>query len=69
MPSSVISALPHQRTNSRTGSPARLSSAGDRELRIPNLRAGPILPSLLERQHRQVHGYKGCGVTTLGAKG
>ena len=57
--------LPHQRTSSRTGSPAagaielgRRPGAAD-----PKLRARPILASLLERRHRQVHGHKGCSVT------
>src|SRR5690242_5126820 len=56
--SSVIGALPHQRTDARTGYRngyrARMlsSSAGDLELRIPKLRAGSFFPSLLERRRR-----------------
>jgi len=56
--SSVIGALPHQRTDARTGyrngyrSRTLSSSAGDLELRIPKLRAGSFFPSLLERRRR-----------------
>jgi len=55
---SVIGALPHQRTDTRTGHRnghrARVlaSTAGDLELRIPKLRAGSFFPSLLERRRR-----------------
>jgi putative transposase len=56
--SSVIGALPHQRTDARTGyrngfrARTLSSSAGDLELRIPKLRAGSFFPSLLERRRR-----------------
>ena len=56
--SSVIGALPHERSSSRTGHRngyrARVlaSTAGDLELRIPKLRAGSFFPSLLERRRR-----------------
>jgi transposase-like protein len=56
--SSVIGALPHERSSSRTGHrnghrPRVLAStAGDLELRIPKLRAGSFFPSLLERRRR-----------------
>jgi len=56
--SSVIGALPHERTSSRTahrnGHRPRVlaSTAGDLELRIPKLRAGSFFPSLLERRRR-----------------
>src|SRR5262249_11169081 len=56
--SSVIGALPHERTSSRTahrnGHRPRVlaSTAGDLELRIPKLRAGAVFPSLLERRRR-----------------
>src|SRR5439155_487652 len=56
--SSVIGALPHQRTDTRTthrnGHRPRVltSTAGDLELRIPKLRAGSFFPSLLERRRR-----------------
>jgi putative transposase len=56
--SSVIGALPHQRTDSRTahrnGYRPRVltSTAGDLELRIPKLRSGSFFPSLLERRRR-----------------
>src|SRR5262249_37262980 len=56
--SSVIGALPHERTEGRTGwrngyRPRTVSStAGDLELRIPKLRAGAFFPSLLERRRR-----------------
>jgi transposase-like protein len=55
---SVIGALPHQRTDTRTahrnGHRPRVlaSTAGDLELRIPKLRAGSFFPSLLERRRR-----------------
>ena len=55
---SVIGALPHERTGSRTahrnGHRPRVltSTAGDLELRIPKLRAGSFFPSLLERRRR-----------------
>ena len=55
---SVIGALPHERSSSRTGHRngyrARVlaSTAGDLELRIPKLRAGSFFPSLLERRRR-----------------
>jgi transposase-like protein len=55
---SVIGALPHERSSSRTGHrnghrPRVLAStAGDLELRIPKLRAGSFFPSLLERRRR-----------------
>jgi putative transposase len=56
--SSVIGAVPHQRTDTRTthrnGHRPRVlsSTAGDLELRIPKLRAGSFFPSLLERRRR-----------------
>jgi putative transposase len=56
--SSVIGALPHERSSSRTGHrnghrPRVLAStAGDLELRIAKLRAGSFFPSLLERRRR-----------------
>jgi transposase-like protein len=56
--SSVIGAIPHQRTDTRTahrnGHRQRVlaSTAGDLELRIPKLRAGSFFPSLLERRRR-----------------
>jgi hypothetical protein len=56
--SSVIGALPHERTDARTahrnGHRQRLlaSTAGDLELRIPKLRSGSFFPSLLERRRR-----------------
>jgi putative transposase len=56
--SSVIGALPHQRTDARTGyrngyrARTLSSTAGDLELRIPKLRAGSFFPSLLERRRR-----------------
>jgi putative transposase len=56
--SSVIGALPHERTATRTGQRnghrhrILSSSAGDLELRIPKLRAGSFFPSLLERRRR-----------------
>jgi putative transposase len=52
----VISAFPHQRTETRIAqrNGHRLqtisTTAGDLELKIPRLRAGPFFPSLLERQ-------------------
>src|SRR5213082_3491671 len=55
---SVIGALPHERTGTRTahrnGHRQRVlaSTAGDLELRIPKLRAGSFFPSLLERRRR-----------------
>ena len=55
---SVIGAIPHERSSSRTGHrnghrPRVLAStAGDLELRIPKLRAGSFFPSLLERRRR-----------------
>jgi transposase-like protein len=55
---SVIGALPHERSSSRTGHrnghrPRVLASAaGDLELRIPKLRSGSFFPSLLERRRR-----------------
>jgi putative transposase len=51
---SVIGALPHERSSSRTGHRACVlsSTAGDLELRIPKLRAGSFFPSLLERRRR-----------------
>src|SRR5499427_2601509 len=55
---SVIGALPHERTGTRTahrnGHRQRLlaSTAGDLELRIPKLRSGSFFPSLLERRRR-----------------
>jgi putative transposase len=54
----VIGALPHQRTDTRTGQrnghrPRTITTtAGDLELRIPRLRAGSFFPSLLERRRR-----------------
>src|SRR5881398_552425 len=54
--SSVIGAVLHQRTDTRTthrnGHRQRVlsSTAGDLELRIPKLRAGSFFPSLLERR-------------------
>src|SRR5688500_19991601 len=54
----VIGAGPHERTDARTAQrngsrPRTLSTtAGDLELRIPKLRAGPFFPSLLERRRR-----------------
>jgi putative transposase len=54
----VIGAAPHERTESRTaqrnGSRSRTltTTAGDLELWIPELRAGPFFPSLLERGRR-----------------
>src|SRR5262249_13352048 len=59
-PSSVIGAVPHQRTDSRTawrsGHRPRTvtTTAGELELRILKLRAGSFFPSLLERRRRQV---------------
>jgi putative transposase len=56
--SSVIGAVPHERTSARTahrnGHRLRTlsSTAGDLELRIPKLRAGSFFPSLLERRRR-----------------
>jgi putative transposase len=56
--SSVIGAIPHQRTDARTahrnGHRPRVlaSTAGDLELRIPKLRSGSFFPSLLERRRR-----------------
>ncbi len=56
--SSVIGALPHQRTDARTAQrngyrPRTVTTtAGDLELRIPRLRAGSFFPSLLERRRR-----------------
>jgi len=56
--SSVIGALPHERSSSRTthrnGHRPRVlaSTAGDLELRIPKLRSGSFFPSLLERRRR-----------------
>ena len=53
---SVIGALPHERTGTRTAHrngyrPRVLAgTAGDLELRIPKLRAGSFFPSLLERR-------------------
>jgi len=52
----VIGAAPHQRTDSRTGHrngyrPRTLTTtAGDRAVRVPKLRAGSFFPSLLERR-------------------
>jgi transposase-like protein len=54
----VIGAAPHERTDARTaqrnGSRPRVltTTAGDLELRIPELRAGSFFPSLLERRRR-----------------
>jgi putative transposase len=56
--SSVIGALPYQRTDARSaqrnGHRLRTltTTAGDLELRIPKLRAGSFFPSLLERRRR-----------------
>jgi putative transposase len=56
--SSVIGAVPHQRTDTRSGwrnghRPRTVTTtAGDLELRIPKLRAGSFFPSLLERRRR-----------------
>jgi transposase-like protein len=56
--SSVIGALPHQRTEARTAQrnghrPRTVTTtAGDLELRIPKLRTGSFFPSLLERRRR-----------------
>jgi putative transposase len=56
--SSVIGALPHQRTEARTAQrnghrPRTVTTtAGDLELRIPRLRTGSFFPSLLERRRR-----------------
>jgi transposase-like protein len=51
----VIGAAPHERTESRTaqrnGSRTR-TTTGDLELRIPRLRTGSFVPSLLERRRR-----------------
>src|SRR5437773_2141181 len=61
--SSVIGAVLHQRTDTRTthrnGHRQRVlsSTAGDLELRIPKLRAGSFFPSLLERR-RGVLGFE-----------
>jgi Transposase, Mutator family len=55
---SVIGAIPHQRTDTRTahrnGHRQRVlaSTAGDLKLRIPKLRSGSFFPSLLERRRR-----------------
>jgi putative transposase len=55
---SVIGALPHERSGTRTahrnGHRPRVlaSTAADLELRIPKLRAGSFFPSLLERRRR-----------------
>ena len=55
---SVIGALPHERTGTRTahrnGHRPRVlaSTAGDLELRIPKLRSGSFFPSLLEPRRR-----------------
>jgi hypothetical protein len=55
---SVIGALPHERTGTRTahrnGHQPRVlaSTAGDLELRIPKLCSGSFFPSLLERRRR-----------------
>ena len=55
---SVIGALPHERSGTRTahrnGHRPRVltSTAGDLELRIPKLRSGSFFPSLLERRRR-----------------
>jgi transposase-like protein len=55
---SVLGALPHERTSARTGHrngyrPRTVTTtAGDLELRIPKLRAGSFFPSLLERRRR-----------------
>ena len=56
--SSVVGALPHERTDTRTAQrnghrPKTISTvAGDLELQIPKLRAGSFFPSLLERRRR-----------------
>jgi len=56
--SSVIGALPHERSSTRTAHrngyrPRTITAtAGDLELRIPKLRAGSFFPSLLERRRR-----------------
>jgi transposase-like protein len=56
--SSVLGALPHQRTEVRTAQrnghrPRTVTTtAGDLELRIPRLRTGSFFPSLLERRRR-----------------
>jgi putative transposase len=56
--SAVIGAVPHERTEARTGhrNGHRLrtlsSTAGDLELKIPKLREGSFFPSLLERRRR-----------------
>jgi putative transposase len=56
--SSVIGAVPHQRTEARmaqrNGHRPRTvtTTAGDLELRIPRLRTGSFFPSLLERRRR-----------------
>jgi putative transposase len=56
--SSVIGAVPHQRTDARTAQrnghrPRTVTTtAGDLELRIPKLRSGSFFPSLLERRRR-----------------
>src|SRR6266550_5636998 len=55
---SVIGALPHERTGTRTahrnGHRQRVlaTTAGDLQLQIPKLRAGSFFPSLLERRRR-----------------
>ena len=54
----MIGAGPHERTDARTGQrngsrPRTLTTtAGDLELRIPELRAGSFFPSLLDRRRR-----------------
>ena len=50
----VIGAGPWERTDQRNGSRPRTltTTAGDLELRIPKLRSGSFLPSLLERRRR-----------------
>jgi transposase-like protein len=56
--SSVIGAVPHERTpdriNHRNGHRSRTltTTAGDLELQIPKLRVGSFFPSLLERRRR-----------------
>src|SRR5881227_547433 len=56
--SSVIGAIPHQRTDARTAhrnghrSKTVSTIAGDLDLQIPKLRAGSFFPSLLERRRR-----------------
>jgi putative transposase len=56
--SSVIGAVPHERTGTRTawrnGHRPKVitTTAGDLELQIPKLRAGSFFPSLLERRRR-----------------